>query len=68
MEVTAALYEEDLEFTGSNREVLCAYFHGSLNQYNTSIQCEQPIRAQFVQLLLQGVTALNLYEVEVHGI
>jgi len=32
-EITVAMVEEDIEFTGSNREVLCKYVDGYLNQY-----------------------------------
>jgi len=48
-EVTVAMLEEDLEFTGSNREVLCKYVDGYLNQYYTLITCDQPISGRFVQ-------------------
>jgi len=66
-EVTVAMVEGDIEFTGSNREVLCKYVDGYLNQYNTLITCDQPISGRFVQLLFNATTAVNLYEVEVHG-
>jgi len=36
-EVTVAMVEEDIEFTGSNREVLCKYVDGYLNRYYTLI-------------------------------
>jgi len=66
-EVTVAMVEEDIEFTGSNREVLCKYVDGYLNQYYTLITCDQPISGRFVQILFNAETALNLHEVEVHG-
>jgi len=40
-EVTVAMVEEDIEFTGSNREVLCKYVDGYLNRYYTLITCDQ---------------------------
>jgi len=60
--------EEEIEFTGTNPEVLCYYLDGVLNQYYTLLTCKQPIRGRFVQILLNANTELNLYEVEVHGI
>jgi len=39
-EVTVAMVEEDIEFTGPNREVLCKYVDGYLNQYYTLITCD----------------------------
>jgi len=66
-EVTIAMVEEDIEFTGSNREVLCKYVDGYLNRYYALITCDQPISGRFVQILFNATTWLNLYEVEVHG-
>jgi len=34
------MVEEDIEFTGSNREVLCKYVDGYLNQYYWLNLCE----------------------------
>jgi len=59
--------EEDIEFTGSNREVLCKYVDGYLNQYYTLITCDQPISGRFVQIQFNAITAVNLHEVEVQG-
>jgi len=66
-EVTVAMVEEDIEFTGSNREVLCKYVDGFLNQYYTLITCDQPISGRFVQILFNANIILNLNEIEVHG-
>jgi len=66
-EVTVAMVEEDIEFTGSNREVLCKYVDGFLNRYYTLITCDQPISGRFVQILFDATTSLNLHEIEVHG-
>jgi len=66
-EVTVAMVEGDIEFTGSNREVLCKYVDGYLNQYYTLITCDQPISGRFVQILFNAKTMLGLHEVEVHG-
>jgi len=60
--------EEEIEYTGTNPEVLCYYHDGVLNQYYTLLTCKQPIRGRFVQILLNANTYLNIYEVEVHGI
>jgi len=67
-EVTVAMTEEKIEFTGTNPEVLCYYHDGILNQYYTLVTCKQPIRGRFVQILFNATTILNLYEVEVHGV
>jgi len=67
-EVTVAMTEEEIEFTGTNPEVLCYYYDGVLNQYYTLATCKQPIRGRFVQILLNATTFINIYEVEVHGI
>jgi len=61
------MVEEDIEFTGSNAEVLCKYVDGYLNQYYTLVTCHQPISGRFVQILFNATTAVNLYEIEVHG-
>jgi len=61
------MVEEDIEFTGSNIEVLCKYVDGYLNRYYTLITCDQPISGRFVQILFNAETCLNLYEVEVQG-
>jgi len=61
------MVEEDIEFTGSNREVLCKYVDGHLKRYYTLITCDQPISGRFVQILFNAETTLNFYEVEVHG-
>jgi len=66
-EVTVAMTEEEIEFTGTNPEVLCYYRDGILNQYYTLVTCKQPIRGRFVQILFNANTYINLYEVEVHG-
>jgi len=58
---------ESIEYTGSNREVLCYYWDGVINQYYTLITCYQPIRGQFVQILFNINDRLNFFEVEVHG-
>jgi len=60
--------EEEIEYTGTNPEVLCYYSGGALNRYYTLLTCNQPIRGRFVQILLNANTVLNIYEVEVHGI
>jgi len=67
-EVTVAMTEEEIEFTGTNPEVLCYYHDGVLNQYFTLVTCTQPIRGRFVQILFNAKTIFNLYEVEVLGI
>jgi len=67
-EVTVAMTEEEIEFTGTNSEVLCYYHDGVLDQYYTLVTCKQPIRGRFVQILFNAETFLNIYEVEVHGI
>jgi len=67
-EVTVAMAEEDIEFTGTNSEVLCYYHDRFLNRYYTLVTCKQPIRGRFVQILFNAETPLNIYEVEVHGI
>jgi len=66
-EVTVAMVEEDKDFTGSNREVLCKYVDSYLNQYYTLITCDQPITGRFVQILFNAKTTLNICEIEVHG-
>jgi len=66
-EVTVAMREEDIEYNGSNPEVLCNYYDGLLNRFDTLITCNQPIRGRFVQMLLNATTILNFYEIEVHG-
>jgi len=66
-EVTVAMIEEEIEFTGTNPEVLCYYHDGVLNEYYTLITCKQPMRGSFVQILFNAATSLNMYEVEVHG-
>jgi len=60
--------ETEIEFTGTNPEVLCYYFEGVLNQFYTLVTCKQPIRGQYVQILLNTTGFLNIYEVEVIGI
>jgi len=67
-EVTVAMTEEEIEFTGANPEVLCYYHDGILNQYYTLATCKQPIRGRFVQILFNAKIYINIYEVEVHGI
>jgi len=67
-EVTVAITEEEIEFTGTNPEVLCYYHDGILSQSFNLATCKQPIRGRFVQILLNATTILNLYEIEVHGI
>jgi len=59
--------EEDIEYTGSNQEVLCYYHDGVLSQAFTLMTCHQSIRGQFVQVLFNVTDFLNLYEIEVHG-
>jgi len=61
------MVEEDIEFTGFNREVLSKYVDGYLNRYYTLITCDQPISGHFVQILFNAVTSLNVHEVEVQG-
>jgi len=61
------MVEENIDFTGSNREVLCKYVDGYLNRYYTLITCDQPISGRFVQILFNAKTILNIYEIEVHG-
>jgi len=68
VEVAVAMTEEEIEFTGTNPEVLCYYHDGVLNQYYTLVTCKQPIRGRFVQILLNVENYLNILEVEVHGI
>jgi len=60
--------EEDIEYNGSNPEVLCNYYDGVLNKFYTLITCEQPIRGRFVQILFNANTHLHLFEIEVFGI
>jgi len=60
--------EEEVEFTGTNPEVLCYYHEGALNRYYTLATCKQPIRGRFVQILFKATTYINIHEVEVHGI
>jgi len=67
-EVTVAMAEEEIEFTGTNPEVLCYYHDGVLNRYYTLVTCKQPIRGRFVQILFNATTSINIYEVEVHGV
>jgi len=66
-EVTVAMTEKEIEFTGTNPEVLCYYHDGFLNQYYSLATCKQPIRGRFVQILFNATTYLTLYEIEVHG-
>jgi len=67
-EVTVAMTELEIEFTGTNPEILCYYLDGFLNRIYTLATCKQPIRGRFVQILFNTETILNLYEVEVHGV
>jgi len=60
--------EEEIEFTGTNPEVLCYYYDDILNRFYTLVTCKQSIRGRFVQILFNATTFLNIYEVEVHGI
>jgi len=67
-EVTVAMTEKEIEFIGTNPEVLCYYYDGVLNQFYTLVTCKQSIRGRFVQILFNATTFLNIYEFEVHGI
>jgi len=67
-EVTVALTRENIEYSGTNPEVLCYYHEGFLNPFYTLLTCKQPIRGRFVQILFNATTSLNIGEVEVHGI
>jgi len=59
--------EDDIEYTGTNQEVLCYYHDGSLNPMFTLITCHWPIRGRFVQVLLNSTAPLSFIEIEVHG-
>jgi len=43
-EITVAMREGEIEFTGANLEVLCYYHDGVHNRYYTLLTCKQPIR------------------------
>ena len=64
MEVTVGLSPNTL----SDASSLCYYHDGVLPQYYTTLTCDQPIRGQFVRILLKAETNLNVYEIEVHGL
>ncbi|XP_067950576.1 fucolectin-like [Watersipora subatra] len=64
--VTASNVEDHL-FLRNNPESLCAYHAGILDRYFTTMTCVQPMRARFVQMLLNATTIINIYEFEVHG-
>ena len=57
---------EDI-FYDRNTNSLCNYYDGQLNQYFTTITCIQAMKGQFVQLLFNATTWLNLFEIEVQG-
>jgi len=61
--VTVAETKKDLEDSLS----LCAYHNGSVNQYYTLLECGTPMTGRYVQIQLLTETALQVYEVEVHG-
>ena len=58
--------EEDI-FYDRNINSLCNYYDGELNQYYTTITCVQAMKGQFVQLMFNATTWLNLFEIEVQG-
>ena len=58
--------DEDI-FYDRNTNSLCNYYDGQLNRYFTTITCKQAMKGQFVQLLFNATTIINLYEIEVHG-
>ena len=58
--------DEDI-FYDRNTNSLCNYYDGELNQYFTTITCIQAMKGQFVQLMFNATTYINLYEIEVHG-
>lgn len=61
VKVTAAILEEDIF------SMVCGEYDGTLNQFYTIINCQAPMRAQFVQMLIDGKGMINIYEFEVHG-
>lgn len=67
MVVTVATTESELFTMDAGVEAFCGYFDGILPRYTTSINCQRPITGQFVQVLMNANTMLNLYEVEVFG-
>ena len=52
----------------SDASSLCYYHDGVLPRYYTTLTCDQPIRGQFVRILLKAKAVLNIYEIEVHGL
>ena len=65
--ITVADDEADIFYTG-NREILCAYYDGILEEDYTLITCDKSISGQYVQMLFNATTILNIYEFEVFGV
>lgn len=65
--VTVSTTEADM-FYKEGMTNLCGYYDGILNPQYTLITCFQPIRGQFVQLLLDDTTYFSIYEVNIYGV
>ena len=66
--VTVAVTESKLFDNSPGSRSLCKYVHGYLNTYYTLIECERPIKGQLVQIMINDISALHVYEIEVHGL
>ena len=66
--VTVAIVEEDIFYLTENEKNFCASHSGSLNRYYTTINCTSAVTGQFVQIEFNTTYAVNLYEIEVHGV
>ena len=65
--ITVADDETDMFYTG-NDEIHCAYYDGILEEDYTLITCDKSISGQYVQMLFNATTILNIYEFEVFGV
>lgn len=63
--VTVGNDAQRLAFWSTQSVNYCGYRHDVLNEYYTVITCGQPIKGQFVQIMLQNAVIITFYEVEV---
>ena len=66
--VTVAAKDTYLFNYAAGSKQLCGFVEGILDPFYTLIECHRPISGQYVQIMLDATTFMNLYEIEVHGV